>query len=448
MRDHFHLKEYDTSVSKEVVAGLTTFFSMAYILIVAPSILSESGIEWGAVFLASIIASVAGTLVMSLYANVPFVLAPGLGMCSFFLVTVCGQMGFTWQQGLSVVFICGLINILITITNLRRMIVASIPKGLQYAISGGIGIFIAYIGIVDVGFITFINGTPGLASVLDPSIFLFLLGIFISLFLYIKKVTGGIVISILVISLLGIPLGVTSSSDSVTLMEAFSQIPETFGVIFTSEGLPSLFTDSSLISTLIVILSFSLVDTFDTIGTFVGTGRSSGIFSDEDLSSDSPVRGSRLDRALVADACGTSVGAVMGTSNVTTVVESATGISVGGRTGLASLVSALCILASMFMAGLISMIPAAAYSAVLVLVGMVMLSSFKEIDWSEITEAAPAFFTGIFMALCYNISYGIAMGFIVYCVVKLVTGGRKEVERSTWTIAVLFILMFLLQAIL
>ena len=450
MGDFFRLKEHGTTWSREVLAGLTTFFSMAYIIIVAPSILSQSGMEWGAVFLAAVIASVVGTLVMSLYANVPFALAPGLGMASFFVVTVCDQMGFTWQQALSMVFICGIINILITVTNVRRLIIAAIPRSLQYAISGGIGLFVAYIGLVQVGAIAFDGRTPALASFAEPAVLLFIFGLVLAIVLYMRNVRGAIVIALVVTTLIGIPAGLTSASDSVSFTEAVNQLPDTFGAIFTSEGLPSLFSDPVLIpSAIVAILSFSLVDTFDTIGTFIGTGRRSGLFSEEELSSvESNGFRTRLDRALLCDSCATSVGAIFGTSNTTTVVESTAGIEAGGRTGLTSLVVVVCVTLSALFASAISMIPASAYGAVLVLVGILMLPSFKKVDWEDMAEAVPAFFAGLFMALCYNISYGIAMGFITYCLMKVVMGRRSEVSGVMWAVTGLFILVFALQALM
>ncbi len=446
MSDFFHLKENGTTVRTEIVAGLTTFCSMAYILIVAPSIVSGSGIEWGAVFIASIVSSIVGTLVMALYANVPFVLAPGLGMCSFLVVTVCGQMGFTWQQGLSIVFICGVVNIIITLTNIRKLIVTSIPKNLQYAISGGIGIFIAYVGIISAGLISFNGGTPVISSFADPGVLLFLFGIVLALILYIRNIKGSIVLTIIIVTLIGIPLGITATGNSISFIEAINQIPTTFGAIFTDQGLPSLFNGNNILQALVAILSFCLVDTFDTVGTFVGAGRKSKIFTDDELTT-LESKG-KLDRALVADACATSVGAIMGTSNVTTVVESTTGIESGGRTGLTGLVVICCMILCMFISGLISIIPASAYSAVLILVGILMISSFKEINWEDLCDAAPAFFAGIFMALCYNISYGIATGFIVHCIIKTATGKYKEVSKTMWAISFLFILMFISQAMI
>ncbi len=450
MGDFFKLKEYGTTWSREAIAGITTFFSMAYIIIVAPNILSQSGMEWGAVFLAAVIASVVGTLVMSLYANVPFALAPGLGMCSFFVVTVCDQMGFTWQQALSMVFICGIINVLITVTNIRRLIIASIPRSLQYAISGGIGLFVAYIGLIQVGVIAFDSGTPALSSFADPAVLLFLFGLVLAIVLYTRKVRGAIVIALIVTTLVGIPAGLTSSTDSVSFVEAVGQLPDTFGVIFTSEGLPSLFSDPVMIpSAVVAILSFSLVDTFDTIGTFIGTGRRSGLFTEEELSSvENNGFRTRLDRALLCDSCATSVGAILGTSNTTTVVESTAGIEAGGRTGLTSLVVAVCVAVSSLFASAISMIPASAYGAVLVLVGILILPSFRNVNWEDMVEAVPAFFAGLFMALCYNISYGIAMGFITYCLMKVVTGRGSDVSGIMWVVSGLFILVFALQALM
>ena len=450
MGDFFRLKEHGTTWGREVIAGLTTFFSMAYIIIVAPNILSQSGIEWGAVFLAAVIASVVGTLVMSLYANVPFALAPGLGMASFFVVTVCGDMGFTWQQALSMVFICGIVNILIAVTNVRRLIIAAIPRSLQYAISGGIGLFVAYIGLIQAGAIMFDGGTPALSSFADPAVLLFLLGLVLAIVLYMRNVRGAIVIALVATTLVGIPLGLTGATGSVSFIEAVGQIPETFGAIFTSEGLPSLFSDPLMLpSAIVAIVSFSLVDTFDTIGTFIGTGRRSGLFTENELSSvESSGFRTRLDRALLCDSCATSVGAVFGTSNTTTVVESTAGIEAGGRTGLTSLVVAACIAVSSLFATAISMIPASAYGAVLVLVGILMLPSFRSVDWEDMAEAVPAFFAGLFMALCYNISYGIALGFITYCLMKVVTGRRSEVSVVMWAVSGLFILVFGLQAVM
>ena len=450
----FHLKENGTKLTTELIAGLTTFFAMAYIIAVNPSILSQAGMPWGAVFLATIIAAVIGTLVMGLFANVPYAQAPGMGLNAFFVFTVCFTLKFTWQQALSMVFLCGLINILITVTKVRKHIIRAIPQSLQHAISGGIGVFIAYIGLLNVGIIQFTPppGTvPTLPAINQPVLWVFLIGLALIVILSILKVKGAILISIVVTALIGIPLGVTKLGETVSFSEAAAQLPTTFGAIFTAEGLPSLFSDmAKLPLVLITIFAFSLSDTFDTIGTFIGTGRRSGIFSqeDEDNMAQSTGFSSKMDKALFADAIATSIGAVVGTSNTTTYVESAAGIGVGGRTGLTSVVVALCFIASAFLAAFVSAIPAAATAPALVMVGIMMLASFKEINWTELDEAVPAFFAGIFMALCYSISYGIAFGFVFYCIVKIVRGKAREVHPILWVSTALFILNFVLLAFL
>ena len=447
----FRLKENGTTVMTEVIAGLTTFFAMSYIIIVNPSILSQSGMEWGAVFLATIIASIIGTLIMGLVANVPYAQAPGMGLNAFFVFTVCFTLNFTWQQALSMVFICGLLNILITVTKVRKYIIKAIPLSLQNAIGGGIGIFVAYIGMLNVGFINFGAGVPSLATLNEPVLWVFLIGLFITFILLVLKVKGAILIAIVATTLIGIPFGVTKTGDTISFTEACASLPSTFCVIFTKDGLPSLFTDmSKLPLVLITIFSFSITDTFDTIGTFIGTGRRSGIFSEEDEKAMDSGAGfkSKMDKALFADATATSIGAIFGTSNTTTFVESAAGIGAGGRTGLTSVVVSLCFALSAFLAAFVSAVPSAATAPALVAVGIMMVSSFKDIDWTDLDEAIPAFFASVFMGLCYSISYGIAAGFIMYCMVKVCKGKIKEIHPILWVCTGLFILNFVLLAIL
>lgn len=451
MEKFFKLKENGTTALTETVAGITTFFTMAYIIVVNPNVLSQAGMEWGAVFLATIIASIIGTLVMGLFANVPYAQAPGMGLNAFFVYTVCFALGFTWQQALSMVFLCGIINILITVTKLRKFIIRSIPVSLQNAIGGGIGVFVAYIGLLNAGFIGFDSGVPAMATLNQPSLWLFLVGLTLTIVLLVCNVKGAILIGIVVTSLLGIPMGVTSSGDSVSFSQACAALPTTFGAIFTSQGLPSLFQDmTKLPLVLITIFSLSISDTFDTIGGFIGTGRRSGIFSAEDekaMASSSGFK-SKMDKALFADAIATSVGAVFGTSNTTTFVESAAGIEAGGRTGLTSVVVSLCFALSAFLASFISAIPSAATAPALVVVGIMMTSAFKEIRWEDFSEAVPAFFAGLFMALCYSISYGIAFGFISYCIVKICRKQAGTVHPIIWTASALFILNFALLAVI
>ncbi len=447
----FKLRENGTKVTTEILAGLTTFAAMAYIIAVNPNTLSKAGMEWGAVFLATIISAVIGTLVMGLVANVPYAQAPGMGLNAFFTFTVVSALHFTWQQALSMVFICGLFNILITVTKIRKHIIKAIPASLQNAISGGIGIFIAYIGLLNVKIIDFVPGVPELANFNQPVLWVFLIGLVITIALMLLRVKGAVLIGIIAAALIGIPLKVTTMSESVSFSQALATLPTTFGAIFTQAGLGSLFTDTSKLPlVLITIFSFSLTDTFDTIGTFIGTGRRSGIFSKEDEQAMETGKGfkSKMDKALFSDAIATSIGALFGTSNTTTYVESAAGISVGGRTGLTSVVVAICFAASAFLASFVSAIPSAATAPALVVVGIMMMSSFKEIDWTEFSQAVPAFFAGVFMALCYSISYGIAAGFIFYCVTKIFTGKAKEVHPIVWVTSVLFILNFVLHAVL
>ena len=451
MERFFHLKESGTTVTTEILAGITTFFAMAYIIVVNPSILSESGMEWGAVFLATIIASVIGTLIMGLVANVPYAQAPGMGLNAFFVYTVCFGLGFTWQEAMTMVFLCGLINILITVTKLRKQIIRSIPISIQNAIGGGIGLFLVYIGLLNVGLLDFSSGVPALATLDQPALWLFFIGLILIVVLQLWKVKGAILLGIVVTTLIGIPMGVTTTANTVSFTEACAALPTTFGVIFTGAGFGSLFSDlGRLPLVFITIFSFSMSDTFETIGTFIGTGRRTGIFTAEDeqaMESGTGFR-SKMDRALFADSTATSIGAIFGTTNTTTYVESAAGIGVGGRTGLTSVVVALCFIASAFLSAFVSAIPYAATAPALVVVGIMMTSSFQEIRWTDFAEAVPAFFAGIFMALCYSIAYGIAFSFLSYCVVQCFTKRVKDIHPILWCATALFLLNFVLLAVL
>lgn len=464
MEKFFHLKENGSNVSTEIIAGLTTFFAMSYIIIVNPSILSNTGMPWGGVFLATIIAAIIGTLIMGLFANVPYAQAAGMGLNAFFTYTVCFGLGFTWQEALCMVFLCGLINILITVTRIRKMIIRSIPPMLQHAIGGGIGLFVAYVGMLNVGLVTFTpndteaagqglatTAVPGLATLNNSTLWLFLIGLVLAIVFTVMKVKGGLLLSIIITTLLGIPFGVTSMADSVSIGDTFAQLPQTFGAIFSAEGFPALFSDASRLPlVLVTIFAFSMSDTFDTIGTFIGTGRRTGIFSEEDERALESGHGfsSKMDKALFADSVATSIGAIFGTSNTTTYVESAAGIGAGGRTGLTSVTVAVCFALSAFLAPVISAVPSAATAGVLVMVGCMMVASLKEIAWDDITEAIPAFFAAVFMAYAYSISYGIAAGFIMYCIVMTCKKKAKEVHPVVWIVAALFILNFVLQAML
>ncbi|MGX6961126.1 NCS2 family permease [Vagococcus xieshaowenii] len=478
MDKFFKLKENGTTVSREVIAGFTTFFAMSYILFVNPNILSQSGMPFQAVFLATIISSIIGTLVMGLFANVPYAQAPGMGLNAFFTFTVVFGLGYSWQQALGMVFLCGIINILITVTKIRKMIIKAIPESLQHAIGGGIGIFVAYAGLKSANLLTFsgdagsitssivdgdqavnvtVNGgiVPGLAMFNSPGMILAVIGLVLTIILVALDVKGGILISIIGTTIIGIFMGVVDLSaidfKNNSLGSSIKELGTTFGAAFGSEGLPSLFENAQRIPlVLMTILAFSLSDTFDTIGTFIGTGRKTGIFSAEDEAAleNSTGMKSKMDRALFADAIATSIGAVFGTSNTTTFVESAAGIGAGGRTGLTSVVVAVLFALSSLFAPLISIVPAQATAPVLIVVGIMMLSSFKEINWDNLDEAIPAFFASIFMGLSFSISYGIAVGFIFYVILKVIKGRMKEVAPIVWVITALFILNFIIMSVL
>ena len=360
MKDFFGLESAGTTVRREVVAGLTTFFTMAYIIFVNPSMLSETGMSFEGVFVATCLAAAVGTLIMALFANVPYAVAPGMGLNALFAYTVCLAGGFTWKQALSMVFICGLINIIITVTKLRKSIVKSIPESLQNAIGGGIGLFIAYLGFNNAALISFTGAypsvTPGMQPLNTPALVLAVIGLLIIVILMVMKVKGAILIGIVATTIIGIPMGVTQIPESIFsdsgTWTGFRDVAFSF---FGSDGLVSLFTDiSKLPFVLVTIFSMCLSDTFDSIGTFIGTGKKSGIFDAED---EKALEGSgfksRLDKALVADSFATSIGALFGTSNATTYVESSAGIAAGGRTGLTSLVTAIMFLVCLPFSGLI-----------------------------------------------------------------------------------------------
>lgn len=481
----FDFEENKTTMSREIGAGITTFLAMSYILFVNPSILEQAGMPNQAVFLATIFASAISTLAIGLIANVPYALGPGMGLNAFFTYTVVISLGFTWQEALSMVFICGLINVLITVTNIRRLLIIAIPNSLQNAISAGIGVFIGYLGIKNLGLLQFtsdasnivsVNGgdpaaesfsggitnvvstggiLPELVDFTDPGVLVGLAGLVITIILMVKNIRGSILLGIVATTLLSIVFGLTDLSaidfSNNSLGAAFSDLGVTFGAIFTSDGLPSLFGDIGRLPVVVMtIFAFSLADVFDTVGTFIGTGRQSGIFTDEDMKALEEGKGfdSKMDKALFGDSIGTIIGAIFGTSNTTTFVESAAGIGAGGRTGMTSVSTAICFILAMFLAPVISVVPPQATAPALIIVGILMLSSLNNIDWHYFPEAVPAFFASIFMGLAYSISNGIAAGFITYGIIALFTGKAKKVHPILWVSMGLFILNYIVIAIL
>lgn len=461
----FQFKKFGTNLSTEIIAGITTFFTMAYAIFIVPGVLATTGMDKNGVFVATIICTVVGTLFMALVANVPYALAPGIGLNAFFAYTVCMVMGFTWQQALMLVLLCGVVNILLTVTSFRKEIIKAIPHSLQCAIAGGIGMFIAYIGVKDAGLLKFTSnpGTysmagdtviagssavPAMVNFSSHSVQLALIGLFLILILMVLKVKGAILIGIIATTVIGIPMGVTDTStlNFNDFGNTISSIRHTalkleFGDMFSS------WEKISLVAT--AAIGFILTDIFDTIGTFIGTGRKTGIFDDKDM--DLFVNGkgfkSRMDRALFADLTATITGAFFGTSNTTTYVESSAGIAAGGRTGFTSVITAGCFALCLFLAPVISIVPLSATAPALIVVGVMMMSSFSEINWGDFEEAAPCFLAAVMMPFSYSITTGIATGFIVYTMIKIVKGKYKEVTPIAYGVCILFLINFVLLSI-
>ncbi|RSI07408.1 NCS2 family permease [Streptococcus sanguinis] len=467
MDKFFKLTEKGTDVRTEVLAGLTTFFAMSYILFVNPAMLAQTGMPKQGVFLATIIGAVAGTLMMAFFANLPYAQAPGMGLNAFFTFTVVFALGYTWQEALAMVFICGIISLIITLTKVRKMIIESIPGSLRAAISAGIGVFLAYVGIKNAGLLKFsidpgnytVAGkgadkaaaaitansaaTPGLVDFNNPAVIVALVGLAITIFFIVKNIKGGVILSILVTTVVAILVGLVDLSaidfGQNNIGTAVNELGQIFGVAVGPKGLGALLADSGRWpQTFMAILAFSLTDIFDTIGTLIGTGEKVGIVATSGENHESE----GLDKALYSDLIGTSIGAIAGTSNVTTYVESAAGIGAGGRTGLTALVVAICFAVSSFFSPLLAIVPNAATAPILIIVGIMMLASLKNIHWDDMAEAIPAFFTSIFMGFAYSITHGIAAGFITYTLVKIFKGQAKDVHSMIWILDLLFILNF------
>ena len=415
-------------VRTEIYAGITTFLTMAYILAVNPGIFSALeplGMPTGAVFTATVLASVIGTLAMALYAKKPFALAPGMGINAFFVFTVCLGMGHTWQFALTAVFIEGILFIILSLFKVRELIANAIPAGLKAAIGGGIGLFIAFIGLQNCGIIVSNESTQvALATFNKPSILLALIGLVICGLLVVRNVMGGLLWGILLTALIGIPMGVTH------LDKVFSTPPSIAPIFLQFEWSQILSWDM-----LIVVFTFLFVDMFDTIGTVIAVSLKADMVDRE-----GKVEG--VGRMLMADAVATAAGACLGTSTTTTYVESAAGVAVGGRTGLTSFVVAICFALALFLGPLFLAIPAAATGPALVIVGVMMLTNTTSVDWGDYTEAIPAFITMLLMPLSYSISDGIMLGLIMYVLMKVAVG-KKGIRQISPTVWVLFVVQFI-----
>ncbi len=424
----FHLKENGTNVRTEVIAGATTFATMAYILAINPAILSAAGMDFGRVFSATAIASFIATLFMALKANLPFGLSAGMGLNAFFAYTVCQGMGYSWRWALSAILVEGVIFLLMTFFNLREAIVNGIPASLKRAIGAGIGLFIAYIGLKDAGII--VADPEGTLSALSEEWFrgtagLAMLGLVLTSALLLFKVKGALLLGIIGTTLMGIPLGVTHYAGGSYLPSAPYFCEFAFGEIFAS--------GQSIFDFSMVVFTFLFVDMFDTVGTLIACAGKSGI-----IQPDGSIP--RCRDALFADAVGTTAGAILGTSTVTTYVESSSGVAIGGRTGLTSAVTALLFLAALFLQPLFGSVPAAATSPALIIVGLMMMSPIRSINFEDLSEGLPAFMTIIMMVCASSISDGIMFGVLFYVAVKFISGRRKELQPVMLVLAALFIL--------
>lgn len=413
------------SVKVEVMAGLTTFLTMAYILAVNPGIFSNlaaQGMDTNAVFTATALAAVVGTLVMAVYAKKPFGLAPGMGLNAFFVFTVCLGMGYSWQFALTAILLEGILFIILTLTKVRTLIVKSIPTTLKSAIGVGIGLYIAFIGLKNTGIVVASDSTVvTLGDFSQTAVWLALIGMVITSVLVILNVKGGMLIGILVTTVLGIPLGVTNFNGVV-------DTPPSIAPIFCQFQWDKIFTPAMLV----IVFTFLFIDLFDTIGTVVGVSVKAGMV-DKDGNID------RIDKIFMADAVATTAGACLGTSTTTTYIESTSGVAEGGRTGLTAFTIAVCFALSLFFAPLFLSIPNAATGPVLVIVGVFMMAPIKQIDFTDYSEAIPAFITMLLMPLAYSISDGIMLGMISYVVLNALTGKYKKVSVMLWVLAVLFV---------
>ncbi|MBQ8810764.1 MAG: NCS2 family permease [Bacteroidales bacterium] len=414
------------TVRTEIIAGITTFLTMSYILAINPAMFSELNMPAGAVFTSTALAAIVGTLVMAFWAKLPFGLAPGIGLNAFFVYTVCMGMGYSWQFALTAVLIEGILFILLTVTNLREAIVNAIPLSMRNAIGAGIGLFIAFIGLQNAGVIID-NGSTlvELGDITSGSPLLSFIGLLITGFLYIKNVRGAMLIGILVTTVIGIPMGVTE-------FQGILSSPAPIGDIFCKFDWANIFT----LDMLVVVFTFLFIDMFDTVGTLVGVCTKAGLVNE-----DGTVK--RIKEAFMADAIATTVGACLGTSTTTTYVESASGVAQGGRTGLTAFTIACCFAIALFFSPLFLSIPSAAIAPVLILVGLMMLEPVRRIPFDDFTESLPAFICIIMMPLTYSISNGILIGMIAYVLINLVCGNFKKLTPTMYILAALFILKYI-----
>ena len=422
----FGFNPKETTIRTEIMAGITTFLTMAYILAVNPNILGETGMDKGALFTTTVLMSALPTIFMALYAKLPLALAPGMGLNAFFAYTVCLVMGYSWQFALTAVFLEGLVFLLLTVTNLREKIVDVIPNALKNAISAGIGLYIAFIGLQGAGIIVNNDATlVSLGNLTTGSALLGAIGIIVTSVLLVKNVKGALLWGILATTLIGIPLGVTQING------VFST-PPSIEPIFMQFEWSQIFTKEMVI----IVFTFLFVDLFDCIGTVIGVANRAGLIKEDG-------KIPHLKEVFMVDSISTAAGAVMGTSTVAVYVESAAGVNEGGRSGLTAFVTGICFLLALFFAPLFLAIPAAATTPVLVLVGLMMMSSVLKINFDDYAEAIPAFICVLLMPLTYSISEGIVLGHLSYIFINLLSGNYKKMTVGMYILAIFFLIKFL-----
>ncbi|MEY7999698.1 NCS2 family permease [Clostridium sp. Mt-5] len=458
LESFFKLKENNTNVKTEIIAGITTFITMAYIIFVNPSVLRIAGMNSAnvvgdaaskfnvgsdpvvsAVFVATCLAAAIGTFIMGFYANLPFAQAPGMGLNAFFTYTVCLTLGFTWRQALAAVLTSGILFIIITVTSIREKIVDAIPQNLKYAMSAGVGLFIALIGLKSGGIIVANKSTlVGFGNFASPGTLLTIMGVLIIGVLMARNVKGSILLGIVITTIIGIPFKITSLQN----LHVFSA-PPSLAPTFASFDFAGLLTKGgttvagAIMSFVMVVITICLVDLFDTIGTLVGTATKAGMIDENG-------KVIRMKKALICDAIATTAGSFLGTSTVGTYVESTAGVTEGGRTGLTAVTVGVLFLLSLFFSGLVGVVPAQATAPALIIVGALMMGVIRNIDFDDFTEGLPCFFAISLMAFSYSIANGIAVAMIIYPVVKIATGRYKELHPIVYILGALFILRFIM----
>lgn len=435
MKKLFKLEENHTTVRQEIRAGLTTFFAMAYIIFLNPVFLSSTGMDSGGVMVATCLSAAAGTLLCAFLSNKPFAMAPGMGMNAFFAYTLCGLYGYSWQQALALTFLSGIFFLLIVISPLRDKIIHAVPANLKYAISAGVGLFIATIGLLDTGIVSLSSGLPALGDISSPTVLIALAGLAVTAVLVVLDINGSLIIGMVITIALSLVAGQTMMPDH--LAEFPGAIAEVAfkldfsGLTLGKSGL------SGILSLVALMISLTMVDMFDTLGFLIGTSSRAGMTDEKgNMPGSGPI--------LIADAAGSVMGALFGTSTVTCYAESVSGIAAGGKTGLTAVTTALCFLLAVVFSPLTGVMTSAVTAPALIIVGMYLLMEVKKVDFSHLDDAIPAFITIVAMPLTYSITTGIAAGFIFYLICKIAAGRRKELNLPVVALAIVFLLYFCL----